>query len=186
VTDRAAVDALPDRLPPAFAVIDLVINNAGHDVGGRTRFDQGPADDWTGVIDANVSGLIRVTRALLPGMIARGRGDIVNVGSVSAVRVVPEMAAYSASKAAVHAFSDGLRADLADTPIRVIEVMPGLTRTNIVERRFRGDHARAKAYYASFGVALDAEDVAASVLFAARQPPHVTIAQILVLPSNRY
>lgn len=186
VTDRAAVDALPGRLPSDFAAVALLVNNAGHDVGGRTRFDQGPADDWTGVIDTNVSGLIRVTRALVPGMLARGRGDIVNIGSVSAVRVVPDMAAYSASKAAVHAFSDGLRADLANTAIRVIEVMPGLTHTNIVERRFRGDRARAGAYYESFGMALTAEDVAASVLFAVRQPPHVTVAQILVIPSNRF
>jgi NADP-dependent 3-hydroxy acid dehydrogenase YdfG len=96
------------------------------------------------------------------------------------------MAAYSASKAAVHAFSEGLRADLAEIPIRVIEILPGLTRTNIVLRRFRGDAARAEAYYEGFGMALQAEDIAESVLFAARQPPHVTVAQLLILPSNRY
>jgi len=96
------------------------------------------------------------------------------------------MAAYSASKAAIHAFSDGLRADLAETSIRVIEILPGLTRTAIVERRFRGDQARAEAYYESFGMALQAEDIAAGVLFAARQPPHVTIAQLMIMPSNRF
>ena len=186
VTDHAAVDALGDRLPPAFRDIDLLVNNAGHDIGGRIRFDQGPADDWTNVIETNVSGLIRVTRAVVPGMIARRRGDIVNIGSVSALRLVPDTAAYSASKAAVHAFSDGLRADLAQTPIRVIEILPGLTRTNIVERRFRGDQARAEAYYESFGMALQAEDIAAGVLFAVRQPPQVTIAQLVIMPSNRF
>jgi 3-hydroxy acid dehydrogenase/malonic semialdehyde reductase len=186
VTNYAAVDTLTDHLPLAFREIDLLVNNAGHDIGGRTRFDQGPADDWKNVIETNVSGLIRVTRAILPGMIARGRGDVVNIGSVSALRIVPDMAAYSASKAAVHAFSDGLRADLADTPIRVIEILPGLTRTEIVARRFRGDQARANAYYERFGMALQPEDIAASVLFAVHQPPHVTIAQLVVIPSNRY
>jgi NADP-dependent 3-hydroxy acid dehydrogenase YdfG len=186
VTDHPAVDTLVNRLPREFQAIDLLVNNAGHDIGGRTRFDQGPADDWTNVIAVNVSGLLRITRTILPGMLVRGRGDIVNIGSVSALRSVPDMAAYSASKAAVHAFSDGLRADLAETPIRVIEILPGLTRTDIVLRRFRGDLARAEAYYQSFGIALQAEDIAESVLFAVRQPPHVTIAQLLILPSNRY
>src|SRR5215470_10463043 len=186
VTDFTAVDAFVDRLPPAFREIDLLVNNAGHDVGGRTRFDQGSADDWTSVIETNVSGLIRVTRAIVPGMIARGRGDIVNIGSVNALRVIPTMAAYGASKAAVHAFSDGLRADLAETPIRVIEILPGLTRSDIVVRRFRGDQARAQAYYDSFGMALEADDIAAGVLYAINQPPHVTVAELVILPSNRF
>ena len=186
VTNFSAVDTLFDHMPATFREIDLLVNNAGHDIGGRTRFDQGPADDWTNVIETNVSGLIRVTRAVVPGMIARGRGDIVNVGSVNALRVIPDMAAYSASKAAVHAFSDGLRADLANTPIRVIEILPGLTQTDIVVRRFRGDRARAEAYYESFGMALQPDDIAAGVLFAINQPRQVTIAQMVILPSNRY
>jgi 3-hydroxy acid dehydrogenase/malonic semialdehyde reductase len=186
ITNFSAVDTFLDHLPSEFREIDLLVNNAGHDIGGRTRFDQGPADDWTNVIETNVSGLLRATRAVLPGMIARGRGDIVNVGSVNALRVIPDMAAYSASKAAVHAFSDGLRADLANTPIRVIEILPGLTQTDIVVRRFRGDRARADAYYESFGMALKPDDVAAGLLFAINQPPHVTIAQLVIMPSNRY
>jgi 3-hydroxy acid dehydrogenase/malonic semialdehyde reductase len=186
ITNFSAVDSFLDRLPAAFRDIDLLVNNAGHDIGGRTRFDQGPADDWTNVIETNVSGLIRMTRATVPGMIARGRGDIVNVGSVNALRVIPEMAAYNASKAAVHAFSDGIRADLANTPIRVIEILPGLTQTDIVVRRFRGDRARADAYYESFGMALEADDIAAGVLFAISQPPHVTVAQLVIMPTNRY
>jgi 3-hydroxy acid dehydrogenase / malonic semialdehyde reductase len=186
VTDFAAVDGVLGRLPAAFREIDLLVNNAGHDVGGRTRFDLGTAEDWTNVIETNVSSLIRMTRAVVPGMTARGRGDIVNIGSVNALRVIPTMAAYGASKAAVHAFSDGLRADLAETPIRVIEILPGLTRSDIVVRRFRGDRARAEAYYESFGMALEADDIAAGVLFAINQPPHVTIAQLTILPSNRY
>jgi len=186
VTNFSAVDTFLDYLPAAFHEVDLLVNNAGHDIGGRTRFDQGSADDWTNVIETNVSGLVRMTRAVVPGMIARERGDIVNIGSVNALRVIPEMAAYSATKAAVHAFSDGLRADLASTPIRVIEILPGLTRTDIVVRRFRGDEARAKAYYESFGMALQPDDIAAGVLFAINQPAHVTVAQIVIMPSNRY
>jgi NADP-dependent 3-hydroxy acid dehydrogenase YdfG len=186
VTDYAAVDGLTKSVPAEFRAFDLLVNNAGHDVGGRTRFDQGRTEDWTSVIETNVSGLMRVTHAVLPGMIARGRGDIINVGSVNALRVIPEMVAYGASKAAVHAFSDGLRGDLANTPIRVIEILPGLTETDIVVRRFRGDQARAKAYFESFGMALKPEDIATGVLYAVSQPPHVTVAHLTILPTNRY
>ncbi len=186
VTDYPAVDALTQSLPVEFRALDLLVNNAGHDVGGRTPFDQGRADDWTSIIETNVSGLMRVTHAVLLGMIARGRGDIVNIGSINALRVIPDMVAYGASKAAVHAFSDGLRGDLSNTPIRVIEILPGLTETDIVVRRFRGDQERAKAYYKSFGMALNPEDIAAGVLYAVTQPPHVTVAQLTILPTNRY
>jgi 3-hydroxy acid dehydrogenase / malonic semialdehyde reductase len=186
VTDYTAVDALTESLPAEFRALDLLVNNAGHDVGGRTPFHKGRTEDWTAIIETNVSGLMRVTHAVLPGMIARGRGDIVNIGSINALRVIPEMVAYGASKAAVHAFSDGLRGDLANTPIRVIEILPGLVETDIVVRRFRGDQARAKAYYESFGMALKPEDIAAGVLYALSQPPHVTVAQLTILPTNRY
>jgi len=186
VTDYAAVDALAERLPAEFRALDLLVNNAGHDVGGRTPFDQGRTEDWTSIIETNVSALMRMTHAVLPGMIARGRGDIVNIGSINALRVIPEMVAYGASKAAVHAFSDGLRGDLANTPLRVIEILPGLVETDIVVRRFRGDEARAKAYFESFGMALKPEDIAAGVLYAVSQPPHVTVAHLTILPTNRY
>lgn len=186
VTDYGAVDALVENLPVEFRALDLLVNNAGHDVGGRTPFHQGRTEDWTRIIETNVSGLMRVTHAVLPGMIDRRRGDIVNIGSINALRVIPEMVAYGASKAAVHAFSDGLRGDLASTPIRVIEILPGLVETDIVVRRFRGDQARAKAYYESFGIALKPEDIAAGVLYAVSQPPHVTVAQLTILPTNRY
>jgi 3-hydroxy acid dehydrogenase/malonic semialdehyde reductase len=186
VTIGSSVDKIPNCLPEKFRDIGILINNAGHDVGGRTRFDQGPVDDWTNVIETNVSGLIRITRAVAPGMVTRGTGDIVNIGSISALRIVPDMAAYSASKAAVHAFSDVLRADFAETAIRVTEILPGLTRTEIVLKRVRGDKARAEEYYKSFKMALEPEDVAAAVLFALRQPAHVMIAQLIILPTNRY
>ncbi|MCV3210737.1 SDR family oxidoreductase [Mesorhizobium sp. YC-39] len=186
ITDGAAVANCLDRLPPEFRDIDILVNNAGHDIGGRTRFDIGSADDWSAIIDTNLIGLMRVTRAILPGMIARGRGDIVNMSSISALRLVPDQAPYSASKAGVHMLSDIIRGELAETPIRVIEILPGLTRTNIVTSRHRGDEEASRKYFEKFGMALDPEDIARCVSFALDQPPHVQIAQMFVLPTNRW
>ncbi|CDX36172.1 Short-chain dehydrogenase/reductase SDR [Mesorhizobium plurifarium] len=186
LTDASAVDACLENVPAEFRDIDILVNNAGHDIGGRIRFDQGSADDWSAIIETNLIGLMRVTRAILPGMIARGRGDIVNMSSISALRIVPEQAPYSASKAGVHMLSDIIRGELAETPLRVIEIMPGLTRTNIVTTRHRGDEEAARQYFERFGMALDPEDVARCVMFALSQPPHVQIAQMFVLPTNRW
>ena len=102
ITDGAMVEQIPDGLPEGFREIDVLVNNAGHDIGGRTRFDLGSADDWADIIQTNLIGLMRVTRSVLPGMVERKRGDIVNMGSISALRMVPDMAPYSASKAGVH------------------------------------------------------------------------------------
>ena len=186
VTDRAQVDSLPDLVPAAFRPIDVLINNAGHDIGGRTRFDQGLADDWSSIIDTNLNGLMRVTRAIVPEMVRRNIGDIVNVSSISAIRQVPDMAAYTASKAGVRAFSDILRADLAETGIRVTEILPGLTRTNIILKRHRGDKELEREYFDRFKIALDPADIARTALFALNQPPHVQIAQLFILPVNRW
>ncbi|MBZ9864817.1 SDR family oxidoreductase [Mesorhizobium sp. CA15] len=186
LTDASAVDACLENVPTEFRDIDILVNNAGHDIGGRIRFDQGSPDDWSAIIETNLIGLMRVTRAILPGMIARGRGDIVNMSSISALRIVPEQAPYSASKAGVHMLSDIIRGELAETPLRVIEIMPGLTRTNIVTTRHRGDEEAARQYFERFGMALDPEDVARCVMFALSQPPHVQIAQMFVLPTNRW
>ncbi len=124
ITDKAAVDGIIDNLPPAWRRIDILVNNAGHDIGGRTRFDLGSADDWSAIIETNLIGLMRVTRALLPPMVARDTGDIVNMSSISALRIVPDMAAYTTSKAGVRAFTDVLRGELAETGIRVTEILP--------------------------------------------------------------
>ncbi|CDX36373.1 conserved hypothetical protein [Mesorhizobium sp. SOD10] len=186
ITDASAVDACLERVPAEFRDIDILVNNAGHDIGGRIRFDQGSADDWSAIIETNLIGLMRVTHAILPGMVARGRGDIVNLSSISALRIVPEQAPYSASKAGVHMLSDIIRGELAETPLRVIEIMPGLTRTNIVTTRHRGDEEAARQYFERFGMALDPEDVARCVMFALNQPQHVQIAQMFVLPTNRW
>lgn len=186
ITDAAAVDACLAQLPDAFRTIDILVNNAGHDIGGRKRFDLGAADDWSAIIETNLIGLMRVTRAILPGMVARERGDIVNMGSISALRYVPDMAPYSASKAGVHMLSDILRGELAKTPVRVTEIMPGLTRTGIISARYRGDEDETRRYFDEFGMALEPEDVARCILFALDQPPHVQLAQLVVLPVNRW
>lgn len=186
VTDHPTVDRLLESIPAAFRPLDILINNAGHDVGGRTHFARGSADDWTNILNVNLTGMLRVTRAVVSEMIERNSGDIVNMSSISALRLVPDTAAYTTSKAGVRAFSDSLRADLAETAVRVTEVLPGLTRTNIILKRHRGDKALEKAYFDQAGVALDPDDVARSVLFALEQPPHMQIAQIYILPVNRW
>jgi 3-hydroxy acid dehydrogenase/malonic semialdehyde reductase len=185
ITNGAMVDQLPQCLPEGFRDIDVLVNNAGHDIGGRKRFDVGSSDDWADIIQTNLIGLMRVTRSVLPGMVTRNRGDIVNMGSISALRMVPDMAPYSASKAGVHMLSDIIRGELAQTPIRVTEILPGLTRTGIVRTRYRGDVAQEKAYFDQFEMALDPKDVARTVIFALSQPPEVQIARIVVLPVNR-
>lgn len=186
VTDKATVDALPSSLPAPFRPIDVLINNAGHDPGGTTRFDLGSADDWQSAIETNLLGTMRVTRAILPEMVERNAGDIVNVSSIAALRIVPTMAAYNTSKAGVHAFSEGLRADLAETSIRVIEILPGLTKTDLIRKRYRGDRRRAAEYYERFKLALEPDDVAAAIQFALDAPARAVLAQMVILPSNRW
>jgi NADP-dependent 3-hydroxy acid dehydrogenase YdfG len=186
VTDDAAVDALPERIPEAMRPVTALVNGAGHDPGGTTRFDLGSPDDWRSAIETNLIGTMRVTRAFLPQMIARNEGDIVNVGSIAALRLTPTMAAYIASKSGVHGFTDALRADLADTAIRVMEILPGLTKTDLIRKRYGGDERRAAEYYERFKMALDADDVAAAIEFALNAPPHAVLAQITILPVNRW
>lgn len=186
VTDSAVVDDIVGALPEHLAEIEILVNAAGHDPGGTTRYDQGNPDDWHSAIATNLLGTMRMTRAILPGMVQRDSGDIVNVGSVAGIRVVPDMAAYATSKAGIHAFCDSLRADLADTSIRVIEILPGLTRTDLIRKRYRGDEARAAEYYERFGMALLPEDIARTVVHAVSAPRHVVVAQALVLPNNRW
>jgi 3-hydroxy acid dehydrogenase/malonic semialdehyde reductase len=186
ISDAKAVDGLPDAIPAQFKPVDVLINNAGHDIGGRTRFDVGSPDDWSNIIQTNLIGLMRVTRAILPGMVERNAGHVVNISSINAVRIVPDMAAYSTSKAGVHMFTETLRGELAETAIRVTELQPGLTRTNIILTRYRGDTQKEKDYFDQFKLALEPADIARSIVFALDQPPHVQIAEMMILPVNRY
>jgi len=181
VTDVAAVKGLPAALPPEFSEIDVLVNNAGHDVGGRRSFEQGSAEQWCEIIDTNVQGVIRLTHALIDGMLARGAGHVVNMGSIAGLKPYATGSAYVSSKYAVHGLSETLRLDFAGRGIRVTEIMPGLVRSGFAEQRL-GDASQAQEFYDSFEQCLDPDDVARTVLFALQQPRHVEIAQLVVLP----
>jgi 3-hydroxy acid dehydrogenase/malonic semialdehyde reductase len=182
VSDASSVESLHSRLPEDWRGIDILINNAGHDAGGRRRFDEGEAKQWASIIETNVIGLIRTTRAVIPGMVARDHGHIVNIGSVAGLSAYATGSIYSASKHAVHGFSESLRLDFAGTGIRVTEILPGMVRTDFALNRW-GDQDRADSFYDDFGDCLTPDDIARSVLFALQQPPNVVISQLVVVPS---
>jgi 3-hydroxy acid dehydrogenase/malonic semialdehyde reductase len=181
VTDGASVDSLVSRSPEAFRDIDVLINNAGHDIGGRQSFELASAELWCDIIETNVQGMIRVTRALIDIMLERGHGHIVNMGSIAGLKAFATMGVYVASKHAVHGLSETLRLDYAGKGIRVTEIMPGLVRTNFASQRL-GDEQKADEFYDSSGPCLAPEDIARTVVFALQQPAHVEIAQLVVLP----
>ena len=182
VTDASSVESLLTRLPEDWRSIEVLVNNAGHDEGGRHRFDEGSVAQWASIIETNVIGLIRTTHAVIPGMIERDHGHIVNIGSTAGISPYATGTIYSGSKHAVHGFSESLRLDFAGTGIRVTEILPGMVRTNFALNRW-GDPARAKRFYDDFGVCLTPQDIARTVLFALEQPPHVVISQLVVVPS---
>lgn len=184
VTDAAAVKSLPGRLPPDWREVEILVNNAGHDRGGRRRFHEGEPEDWADIIDTNVTGLMRVTRAFIDGMRARDRGHVVNVGSIAGTRPYATGTLYAASKHAVHGFSESLRLDYVDSGIRVTEILPGMVRTDFAYHR-SGDAEQARRFYQEFGVCLDPEDVARAVTYAVQQPAHVVISQIVVVPISQ-
>ena len=181
VDNADLVASLLDHLPAELHGIDVLINNAGHDIGGRRSFEEGTAAQWDHIIETNVQGLMRVTHAVIDGMLERGQGHILNMGSITGIKPYATMAAYVSSKYAVHGFSEVLRLDYAGKGIRVSEIMPGLVRTEFVGTRL-GDADKAEAFYDSFEQALAPEDIAQTVLFALQQPRHVEIAQLVVLP----
>ena len=185
VADRISVDSLFDRLPQALHDIDILVNNAGHDVGGRRRFDQGEMADWQSIVETNLVGLVRVTHKVIAGMVARDRGHIVNLGSIAGTRGYAGGTLYAGSKFAVHGFSESLRLDFRNTGIRVTEILPGMVQTDFAFHRWRGDEQRAKRFYQEFGICLAPEDVARMVAFAVQQPPHVVIAQLMVVPISQ-
>ena len=182
VTDPTA--SLLERLPEELRRIDILIACAGHDVGGRTRFDQGRVEDWASIIETNVTGVIRVCHAVIPGMIERGRGHVVTLGSTAGLRASADYSVYNASKFAVRGFTEALRADYKGTDLRISEILPGLTRTEFAARRYRGDAGRGESYYDSFPGAIEAEDIARAIVYALEQPPHVTVAQMVVVPTR--
>ena len=183
VRDGKAVGLAVANLPDAWQQIDILVNNAGLS-RGLDKLQDGKLDDWDEMIDTNVKGLLYVTRAVLPGMIARQRGTVVNIGSIAADEVYPKGNVYAASKAAVDALTRGLRMDVVDTPIRICSVDPGLVETEFSEVRFRGDKDRAKVTYQGFRP-LKPEDVAEAVLFCATRPSHVQIGRMTMYPTDQ-
>lgn len=183
VSDAVSASSLVARLPEGWREIDLLVNSAGHDVGGRRRFDRGSVEDWAATVQTNMIGTMRVTHALLPGMIERGIGHIVNIGSIAAVEVNAGGAAYTASKFGVDGFSRALRADFKGKGVRVTQILPGLVKTEFAQTRWAGDQARADEFYGKFPLVLEPSDVASAVIYAAEQPPHVTIADLVIVPS---
>ena len=184
VTDPDSTASLVERLPADLRPIDILIANAGHDVGGRQRFDRGEVEDWASIIETNVTGMIRVCHAVIPGMVARGRGHLVTLGSTAGLRVSAAYSVYNASKFAVRGFTEALRADYGDSDLRISEILPGLTRTEFAQRRYRGDQAKGEAYYDRFPGILEADDIVRAIVFALAQPAHVNIAQIVVTPTR--
>lgn len=183
VCDRnAAIESL-ESLPNEWKSIDILINNAGLAVG-VDKEHEGSLDEWDVVIDTNVKALLSMTRLVVPGMVERGRGHIINIGSIAGDAAYPGGSVYCATKAAVKALSDGLRIDLVDTPLRVTNIKPGLVETNFSVIRFRGDQEKADNVYKGIH-ALTGDDIAEVAYFAASAPEHMQVAEILVMPTKQ-
>jgi len=184
VADPASIESLVERLPEDLRAIDILIANAGHDPGGRQRFDKGAVADWASIIETNVTGLIRSCYAVIPGMLARGRGHVVTLGSIAGLKAHAGGSVYNASKFAVHGFTDALRLDFGLSDLRVTEILPGLTRTEFAASRHRGDSAKGTAFYDSFPEILEPDDIARAIVYALEQPARVTVAQMVVFPTH--
>ncbi|MBL6749780.1 MAG: SDR family NAD(P)-dependent oxidoreductase [Nevskia sp.] len=183
VRDRAAVDAAVAGLPAEFAEVDILVNNAGL-AQGLHPAQTADLDDWDRMIDTNIKGLTYCTRALLPGMVARNRGHVVNIGSVAGEWPYPGGNVYGGTKAFVRQFSLNLIADLLGTRVRVSEIEPGMAETEFSLVRFHGDAARAGAVYSGIKP-LSAEDIADTVHWIVSRPPHVNINTISLMPVNQ-
>jgi NADP-dependent 3-hydroxy acid dehydrogenase YdfG len=180
VRDRRAVQDAIDSLPAEWAEIDILVNNAGLS-RGLDKLYTGKIEDWEEMIDTNVKGLLYVTRAVVPGMVVRGRGHVINLGSTAGELTYPNGAVYCATKAAERAVNDGLRQDVLGTPVRVTSVDPGMVETDFSLVRFHGDKDRAAKVYKGVKP-LTPEDVAEVIVWAAGRPEHVNIARVLLTP----
>ena len=183
VRDREQAKQAIEGLPEEWRGIDVLVNNAGLALGLEPEYEGDP-DDWETMIDTNIKGLLTMTRLVVPGMIERGRGHVINVGSVAGDAAYAGGNVYCATKAAVKALTDGLRIDVADTPIRVTNLKPGLVETNFSNVRFKGDEVRAKKLYTGIEP-LTGDDIADVAVFAANAPAHVQIAEVLVLATHQ-
>jgi NADP-dependent 3-hydroxy acid dehydrogenase YdfG len=176
VQDRDAVEQAIAHLPAEWSAIDVLVNNAGLS-RGLDKLWEGKTQDWEEMIDTNVKGLLWVTRAVVPGMLARGRGHVVNLGSTAQEIAYPGGNVYCGTKAAVKLINDGLRIDLLGTPVRVTSIDPGMVETEFSQVRFRGDKERAEKIYQNI-TPLTPEDVADAIVWATTRPVHVNVAHL--------
>ncbi|MEM9903922.1 MAG: SDR family oxidoreductase [Cyanobacteria bacterium P01_D01_bin.44] len=179
---QAVTEAIED-LPTDWQTIDVLINNAGLSRGLDKQYES-PVQDWEEMIDTNIKGLLYVTRAVVPGMVAQGRGHVVNIGSIAARQTYPGGSVYCATKAAVKSLSEGLKIDLLGTPVRVTNIEPGLVETEFSNVRFHGDDDRAQSVYKGM-TPLTPDDIADTILFAVTRPAHVNISEIFVMPTDQ-
>jgi len=178
VRDPLAVTETLANLPQEWAEIDILVNNAGLS-RGLSKFQDDDPQNWEEMIDTNVKGLLYITKAIVPGMIARKQGHVISMGSIAGHQTYPKGAVYCASKAAERAISDGLRLDVLGTGVRVTSVDPGMVETEFSEVRFRGDASRAAQVYENI-TPLTAEDIAETILWTATRPAHVQIQTIVL------
>lgn len=183
VCDRTSVESALSTLPEPWSAIDILINNAGLS-RGLNKFQEGDFQDWEEMIDTNIKGLLYLTRCIVPGMISRGGGHIINLGSTAGHQTYPNGNVYCATKAAVRVISEGLKQDLLGTPVRVSSVDPGLVETEFSQVRFRGDSDRAAKVYQGL-TPLTPADVADVILFCATRPLHVNISEVLLMPTDQ-
>jgi 3-hydroxy acid dehydrogenase/malonic semialdehyde reductase len=183
VRDEAAVKAAVAGLPPAFAGLDVLVNNAGLALGLEPAHEANMSD-WDTMVDTNIKGLMYCTRAVLPGMVSRGRGHVVNIGSIAGTYPYPGGNVYGATKAFVHQFSLNLRADLLGKNVRITSIEPGLAETEFSVIRFKGDTAKAKTPYRGVQP-MTADDIAAAIYFAVTLPPHVNVNVIEMMATNQ-
>lgn len=183
VRDREATQKAIDSLKGEWAEVDVLVNNAGLALGLEPEYE-GDFADWDTMIDTNIKGLLNMTRMIVPGMVERNRGQIINIGSVAGDAAYANGNVYCATKAAVKTISDGLRIDVAHTNIRVTNIKPGLVETKFSNVRFHGDDQRAAGVYKGI-TPLTGDDIADVAVYAASAPDHVQIAEVLVLATHQ-
>ena len=183
VRNRKVAEKLMTELPEEWKKIDVLVNNAGLALGLDPEYE-GNLDEWETMIDTNIKGLLTMTRLVVPGMVERNSGHIINIGSVAGDAAYAGGNVYCATKAAVKALTDGLRIDVINTAIRVTNLKPGLVETNFSNVRFRGDNGRADSLYRGIKP-LVGDDIADVAVYAANAPEHVQIAEVLILATHQ-
>lgn len=183
VRNREVAEKLMTELPEEWKKIDVLVNNAGLALGLDPEYE-GNLDEWETMIDTNIKGLLTMTRLVVPGMVERNSGHIINIGSVAGDAAYAGGNVYCATKAAVKALTDGLRIDVINTAIRVTNLKPGLVETNFSNVRFRGDNKRADSLYRGIKP-LVGDDIADVAVYAANAPEHVQIAEVLILATHQ-